>query len=276
MPRRPAPGPSCGRPRAGLGERRPIADDHPLAIGITIIAACFAFGGAMIGRLRIARARARVRRRMTVAASELHVLEIGQAARVVGRVRLLPQAAEAPLSGRRCAAWEVALIPGKSPKIAVALHGGRDFEVVDDAGAALRVRWDPRAELLLDGGHDFRYGRSRARGDARASAVVATLEWRSVDRDAASDTGPASDADAPSLAEFQRRFAALLGLAEPFMPPKRGAMLGSERALVDGDPICVLGVVGRDPDGALVLCAGEGCHLAAACPGALVDDRASA
>ena len=223
-----------------------------MPIGITILAATLSYGGVLVGRVRIARARARVRRRLEVASTGIDTLSresVGEVVKIVGRVRL-PSPGDAPLSGRACALWEVALRPGRGPrpKPALALRGGGDFEIVDGDGRSVAVCWDARAELLLRSELGFRYARRSIRGDARAGAVTATVGWFEVvaGRPGASGEGiPACFAGIalPDLAGFQRRFAATFGAEELIMPPKRGALIGEERVVVEGQRVALVGTV---------------------------------
>ena len=92
------------------------------------------------------------------------------------------------------------------------------------------------------------------RGDARASAVTAALDW----------SGDLGARPLPTVGEFQRRFAALLGLADLYLPPPRGALVGEERALVEGQVAAVLGVVRAGAGGAIEVAGAVGCTLALA------------
>ncbi|MEZ4379908.1 MAG: hypothetical protein R3A79_01070 [Nannocystaceae bacterium] len=248
-----------------------------MPIGVTIVAATLAFGGAVVGKVKIARARARVRRRLAVPQARAEGLTPGSIVKVVGRARAGEGLREGPLSGRPCVAWEVAIRPGKGSKEtkAVALCGGCDFLIELGDGAALPVVWDPSAELLFGPDLGFRYARQRTPGDVRASAITACLEWKEpiaasaaaaleIAAAASLVDGRLDDALAPEgatlaqeiarmlpdVAEFQRRFAAFIGVEELVLPPKRGAIVGEERILVDGQEVALLGVVGAAATGA--------------------------
>ncbi len=219
-----------------------------MPIGVTMLAATLAFGGVLVGKMKIARARARVRRRLAVEVTSFDAVKVGALVKVVGRVRV-PRPCEAPLSARRCAVWEVALRPGRGPKPTLALHGGGDFELVGDCGRVLKIRWDPEAELLFGPDLGFRYTRTSARRDRRAGAVRAMLEWTR--RPVVAPPCAALESEAlPDVAGFQRRFAAVFGSVDGLMlPPKRGALAGEERLLVAGQRVALLGVVVGDGDG---------------------------